>query len=161
MAGDSWAVIPLMSQAMRRHAETAVITAFFILTGVAPYGLSVDLTYPVIHRSLDLSLQYVGLLVALALVFSLRWTGIGRLARFLGRVATWCLFGVVVVQLCSAVVGILSGNGTLHFIVLWPVLNGHSPLGFLLVATMTGGYLYWQARTLGNTTIRMSAHAVV
>jgi hypothetical protein len=150
-----------MNQAMRRHAETAVIIAFFILTGLAPYGLSVDLTYPVIHLSLDLSLEYVGLLVALALVFSLRWTGIGRFARFLGRVATWCLLGIVVVQLCSTVVGMLSGNGTLHFIVLWPVLNGHSPFEFLLVATMTGGYLYWQARKLGNTTIRISAQAVV
>jgi hypothetical protein len=109
-----------MNQGMRRHAETAVITAFFILTGLAPYGLSVDLTYPVIHLSLDLSLEYVGLLVALALVLSLRWGGIGRFVRLLGRVATWCLLGIVVVQLCSNVVGVLSGNGTLHFIMLWP-----------------------------------------
>jgi hypothetical protein len=63
-------MIPLMNQTMRRRAETAVIIAFFILTGLAPYGLSVDLTYPVIHSSLDLSLQYVGFLVALALVLA-------------------------------------------------------------------------------------------
>lgn len=61
-------MIPLMNQTMRRRAETAI--AFFILTGLAPYGLSVDLTYPVIHLSLDLSLQYVGLFVALALVLA-------------------------------------------------------------------------------------------
>jgi hypothetical protein len=40
-ASHDGVMIPLMNQTMRRRAETAVIIAFFILTGLAPYGLSV------------------------------------------------------------------------------------------------------------------------
>ena len=74
---------------MRLDIPTVVIIAFFVVTGLAPYGLSLDLTYPVVHLSLDLSLQYIGLLVALGLLLGWRWTHIGRSARFVGRLSTW------------------------------------------------------------------------
>jgi hypothetical protein len=55
----------------------------------------------------------------------------------------------------------LSGNGTLRFIVLWPLLNGHSASGFLVVAAATAGYLCWQARILANARTGLSSQAVV
>jgi hypothetical protein len=149
---------------MRLDIPTVVIMAFFVVTGLAPYGLSVDLTYPVVHLSLDLSLQYIGLLVALGLLLGWRWTHIDRSARFVGRLSTWALLGIVMVQFCSTLAGMTSGTGTLHFIVLWPALSGNSPVAFLVVGAVAAGYLYWQSLALGDVPATMRTtvpHTVV
>ena len=135
---------------MQKHPALAVITCFFIVVGVAPYGVSVDLAYPLLHLSLDLSLQYVGLIVALGLLLGWRWEGAGRWARIGGRLLTWALLAVVMVQVCSTLGGVFSGSGTFQFSVLWPALTGHSPVMFLMIGAATCGYLFWQSRILAR-----------
>jgi hypothetical protein len=147
---------------MPNHVALAVITCFFIVVGVAPYGVSVDLTYPLLHLSLDLSLQYVGLIVALSLLLGWRWVAVGRWARIGGRLATWALLVVVMTQICSTFAGLFSGSGTFQFSVLWPALTGHSPVMFLIIGGAICSYLFWQSRILARPPRNASSyHGVV
>lgn len=124
-----------------------VIAAFFVLMGLAPQGVTVDLSYPLVRARLDFDYQYVGLFIAIGIAFRWRW------GRFLGRLATWALGIVLATELMLTLVGMLSGTGSLHFAVLWPSLNGNSPVAFVMVAVLISTYLHWQSRAFGQRAV--------
>ena len=133
---------------MPNSLSLAVVTAFFVLTGVAPHGTSVELRYPLVGLSLDLSLQYLGLPIALGLFLRWRW------ARLVGLFATAALLVVLLVELLVTVVGPFSGPGSFKFALLWPWLAGTSPMVFVAAAVAISCYLYWQSRTLAGSETR-------
>jgi hypothetical protein len=133
---------------MPNARSLAVVAAFFVLTGVAPHGTSVELRYPLAGLHLDLSLQYIGLPIALGLVLRWRW------ARLAGLFATLALLVVLVVELLFTAIGPLSGRGSFQFALLWPWLAGTSLIAFAATAVAISCYLYWQAKTLASSETR-------
>jgi hypothetical protein len=91
-----------------------VIAAFFVLMGLAPQGVTVDLSYPLVRARLDFDYQYVGLLIAIAVALRWRW------GRIVGRFATVALAAILIVELVLTLVGVLSGAGSFDLAVFLP-----------------------------------------
>ena len=62
----------------------------------------------------------------------------------------WAQLAIVATQFFLTLLGVFSGQGTLEFIVRWPLLSGNSPIAFLIITVAIASYLWWQSATLGK-----------